>query len=185
MNIFKCFNFKKINPIDNTLLNNTEYNASGCIFTDNNLILAGYQPTKRKPFISGLGGMKKTNEDCFITALRETIEELLEIGDVPLSIINKIRSNIKPVKIIQNNDYIIIVYTFKDLEKILKICNKQKSLVYDKIPIKLNDLLFNRKNIKDTEISHLCLLPVIYNHDINNPFVDKYFLSDLSLLKNN
>ncbi len=184
MNIFKCFKSNtQVNPVYDLPVINLSYKAGGCIFTDNNLILAGYQPNKRKPFISGLGGMKKDNEEYFTTALRETIEELLEIKDVPISLINKIKKSIKPVKVITNTDYIIVIYSFKDLEKILKICSKQKSNVYDKIPVKLNDLLFKRKYNKDAEISHLCLLPVIFNHDVNNPFVDKYFLSDLLLLK--
>ena len=78
MNLFKCFKSK-----DNFDLNNdpnfNNYKGAGCIFTDNNLILAGYHPFKKTPYISGIGGGKQKNETYIITALRELVEELLSV----------------------------------------------------------------------------------------------------------
>lgn len=97
---------------------------------------------------------------------------------------------IAPQKIIQNGSYIIVVYTFKDLEDMLVLMNKYnlKSILYDKLPTTLTELIFNRKLEYDTknvfykpEISHLALLPLVH-HTKSNPFINAYFIEDMPIL---
>lgn len=161
-----------------------KYKAAGSVFTDGKLILAGYQPKKRKPFISGIGGGKEAGETYKDTALRETLEELFEFKEIPEKLKQDIHANILPQKLIQNNTYIMIVYNFQNLEKMLSLVKKHKmvSPLYDTIPSTLLDLLLKRKlNAGSPEISHLALLPLV-SHSKANPFVDPYFIEDMPLL---
>ena len=57
------------------------FRAAGSVFTDSKIILAGYQPRKKKPFISGIGGKREEGESYMDTAIRETVEELFEFKD--------------------------------------------------------------------------------------------------------
>jgi len=175
---------------DENLELSTTYTAAGCLFTDGKLVLAGYQPSKEIPCISGLGGSRKDGETVFQTAMRETIEELFDISDISTKLLEYIQ-RIIPGKYIRNNTYIFIVYNFKDLESLLILLKneRKKSYLYKYSPTTLNELIFNREIIKKTddtcnipEISHLCLLPLV-NHLDKTPFVDNYFISDLQLIK--
>jgi hypothetical protein len=56
--------------------------AAGIVFTNGTHILAGYQPRKKNPHISGLGGSKQKDESYMQTAWRETLEELFELKDI-------------------------------------------------------------------------------------------------------
>lgn len=179
---------KSYERLVNNELIDIDYTAAGSVFTDGRLILAGYQPLKRSPTISGIGGKKEEGEAYIETAIRETIEELFEVSDIPKSLIADIKT-VTPQRIIQNGKYIMIVYNFADLEEILKIVKKHKisSPIYDKMPVNLMDLLFNRKLIYSNpdpfwkpEISHLSLLPVV-NHK-GAHFVDSGFIDDMPIL---
>lgn len=168
----------------------TKYKAAGSVFTDGKLILAGYQPKKRKPFISGIGGGKEASETYMDTAVRETLEELFEFKEIPEKLKQEIQTHVIPQRILQSGPYIMVVYTFDGLEEILKLVKKHNlnSPLYDFIPTTLLDLLFKRKlDISSNnlffkpEISHLCLLPLV-QHSKSNPFVDAYFIEDMPLL---
>ena len=163
------------------------YKAAGCVFTDGKLILAGYQPKKDPPIISGIGGKRESDEYMEETAIRETIEELFETYTVPAGLVKKIEAECVPDRVIQNGSYSILVYDFKDLLKFLRICKSYKvvSPLYTKFPTTLEELLFERKTIeKIPEISLLALLPVV-KHSPSHPFVDPYFVEDLHLLVKN
>ena len=168
-------------------MSSKKYISAGVIFTNRKILLAGYQPRKKNPCISGIGGKKKDGETYIITALREMLEELFEFNEIPKKLIKEIKSLIIPQKILENSGYIIVVYDFQDLEIILKIIKiyKLQSTLYDKFPKNLMELIFNRKINSDSkcEISHLSLLPLI-KHNKNYPFVDKTFINDMSLLIN-
>jgi len=166
------------------------FKGAGSVFTNGTHILGGYQPRKRKPFISGIGGKKEEGETFSDTAIRETLEEIFEFDSIPKDLINEINKKVVPTKIIQNGNYIMVVYTFEDLERILTIVKKfnLKSLLYDSIPTTLLDLMFKRnityesKNLfYKPEISHLSLLPVV-EHKLENPFVDTFFIEDMPML---
>jgi hypothetical protein len=180
-------NYEKL--INKNIYNEESFKAAGCVFTDGKLLLAGYQPRKRKPFISGLGGKKEEGENYLDTAIRETIEELFEFKSIPKELILEIK-NIAPIKIIQNGSYIIVVYTFNDLDMFLKIMSKYnlRSILYDSMPKNITELIFNRKTTYNTnnifykpEVSHLAILPLV-EHSKNNPYVDPYFIEDMPIL---
>lgn len=175
--------------INKNIHNEESFKAAGCVFTDGKLVLAGYQPRKRKPFISGLGGKKEEGENYLDTAIRETIEELFEFKSIPKELILEIK-NIAPIKIIQNGSYIIVVYSFNDLDIFLKIISKYnlQSILYDSMPKNITELIFNRNTTYKTnnvfykpEVSHLALLPLV-EHSKNNPYVDPYFIEDMPIL---
>ncbi len=160
------------------------YASAGCIFHNEQFILAGYQPRKQKPVLSGLGGRKEGDEECIVTALRETIEELLDLQTVPLDFIREIQESIPFERYIQSGDYVSFLYSFDDLQKMLELlkCKGIHSELYDEFPTNLLALLFNRKQLAyPAEISHLVLFPLV-NHPKDAPFVSPYFLKDIRLL---
>lgn len=160
------------------------YTSAGCIFFNDQFVLAGYQPRKQKPFLSGLGGKREENETYEITALRETIEELFEIQTVPLTWIQTIQDQVPSKGFLKNGEYISVLYSFDDLQQILQILQKTgiSSELYDEFPVNLLALLFGRKQLQyPAEISHLSLLPFVH-HSSDTPFVSPYFVKDLRLL---
>ena len=54
---------------------------AGIMFTDKNSVLAGY--SSHKLAITGIGGKKKGDETAIQTAIRETVEELFELEEIP------------------------------------------------------------------------------------------------------
>jgi len=153
--------------------------ASGCIFIDKNLVLAGYQPNKDLAYISGIGGHREDGEAFQQTAFRETLEELFNVNSFPKGLLEKIENTIVPQRIIKNEMYAFIVLTFKDLEEILRICKRYrlKTPVYKQFPLTLNQLIFNRLFDPDAEITHFALIPMIKNISI-----DPHFVEDIGLI---
>ena len=162
----------------------TPIKSAGVIFTNGTHILAGYQPNKKKPFISGIGGRIHNAETNNEAAIREMIEELFDIYKPPQELISIINRNIKEQQSLINGDYAIIVYSFEDLEKILKITEDyvKKSPIYKKFPENLSELLWNRLPKRRSEISHLCILPFV-DHNNTMSFVDPNLLEDLKHLR--
>jgi hypothetical protein len=156
------------------------YEAGGCAFTDGKLVLAGYQPHKVNPRISGIGGAKQEGETYITTAIRETLEELFEIHPTD-EIINQIKMYVMPRKIHHNGSYVIIQYSFEDLLVILQIVNTSnvETPLYESIPLTLHDLLFKRNFVQGAEISHLCLLPVVKHR---GEMICPHILSDMKFL---
>jgi hypothetical protein len=150
-------------------VNGLPYTSAGCVFTDSKLFLAGYQPNKKKPCISGLGGSKKKGEIPQETAIRETLEELFHLKKVPHHLINSLLTII-PQKTTQNGSYVMFIYSFAQLEEILGACSGLVSPLYTTIPTSLIDLLLHRKPNTKAEISHLCLLPLV-KHNSEYPFI--------------
>ena len=148
--------------------------SAGCIFTDGNLILAGYQP--KGPFISGIGGSSNKDEPPIITAMREVVEELLDINPCD-DLLNHLEG-LRYTRKIVNGSYTIFVYSFIDLATILQLVKNYnpKTHLYEKFPTTVQDLVFNRR-IANIEVSHLCILPLKKILKF-----DKYFISDLLML---
>jgi 8-oxo-dGTP pyrophosphatase MutT (NUDIX family) len=163
-----------------------ERKSSGCCFTDGNLYLAGYQPNKKTPSINGIGGHIEEGETELQAAIRETIEELFEIHPVPPTVLKEIRTNIPPREVHTNHSYTIHVYTFEDLEHMLRRIQAYnlQSKVYQKFPTSIGDLVFKRNisNCRKAEITHLAVLPFV-DHPKENPLISPYLLSDIRFLK--
>ena len=171
--MFSCFKAKPAYRYDVL-----RYDGAGCLFTNNQLVLAGYQPNKIASYISGIGGSKMPGETFQRTAYRETLEELFHMTKFPAGLIESIELILEPKRIIQNGTYVVIVLTFADLELILKACKYYKlaSPVYYSIPLKLNDLILNRQVDLTAEITHLSLIPFA-----KNVVIDPYFVEDLNI----
>lgn len=162
-----------------------DFYAAGCFFYNGVHVLAGYQPNKRSPHISGIGGSREPNEDYFTTAIRETLEELFNLDIVDPLLISKIRMELHPLDILILKGYVILVYSFKDLERIIQIVYSSglKSSLYKTRPYTVSDLIFKRSVNFKAEISHLVLLPFIKHRDTAN-FMDRNFLRDLRAIFN-
>jgi hypothetical protein len=164
------------------------YHGAGLVFTDGKLILTGYQPLKKKPFISGLGGSKQDGDvDYFHTAVRETLEELYDLEIIPDNLIAHIRGIFTKTAIHESNGYIFLKMDFTDLKILIGLVKAfgLKSRLYDIMPKTISELLLNRKILHDekTEITHLCLLPLVA-HPLNLPFVDLNLIKDMHQLVN-
>ena len=138
----------------------SQFTAAGCLFTDGVHVLAGYQPNKREPSISGLGGNKLSGESYKRTAFRETLEELFDTR-VSGRLLDIVEMSLEPKSTMMNGKYILLYYSFEDLEVVLQFASAycQHTQLYDEWPLTINDLIFNRKYSKDSEVAHLCLLP--------------------------
>jgi hypothetical protein len=155
--------------------------CGGCIFTDKTYVLAGLQVKKERKLVSGFGGMALEQEESIHAALRETIEELLGLFDIP-HIIDVLFVHFLPQRFFQNGPYLLLQYSFEDLEDILKTIRDYniRSPYYDTFPLNVQDLLFGRKKEKDAEIQCLALLPLEEGMQL-----DDAFLSDIALLLKN
>jgi hypothetical protein len=150
---------------------------AGCLFTNYNHVLAGYQPNKKIPIISGFGGKKLSYEIIIETAIRETIEELFDINYIPFELIYRIKK-INPTKIVTQDNYLLFVYSFEQLLDILYISKEIISTnLYLSFPTTIPDLIFNRIINNKSEVSQLCLLP--YTKNIK---IDPLFILDINLI---
>lgn len=152
--------------------------SGGCIFTDGIYVLAGLQVKHERKLVSGFGGKALDAEESIHAALRETIEELLELFDIP-HIVDDIFVHFIPRRFFQNGTYLLLQYTFEDLEDILKTIQSYNvvSPVYEAFPLTIQDLLFKRARSETAEIQALAFLPMEDGMQF-----DEAFLSDISLL---
>jgi hypothetical protein len=143
-------------------VNPATYTSAGVFFTNDTLFLGGYQTIDETTFISGIGGTKEDGETYMDTALREMIEEIFDTVDVPKDLIDTLKGRFPPHIVFQQYTYIIATYSFKDLEKMLKVISKfgLKSRLYDTIPTTLYELVLFRYPTKDSEITQFLLLPL-------------------------
>lgn len=151
--------------------------AAGCFFTNGSHLLAGYQPTKKKPIISGIGGKVEDGETWYQTTIRELFEELLEIKILPDGFISEIRETITFSHAFLSKKYTFTLYTFNDLENILKLALRhslQSPLYPDGLPLTISDLIFKRSHLAAKEVKQLVLLPLTDSMNI-----DKDLLQDV------
>lgn len=156
------------------------FKAAGCIFTDNKHVLAGYHPNKTVAYISGFGGKREGSELFGDTAIRETIEELFEIKDISRDLLQDVVRSITPKNVLVNGDYINIVFTFGDLIDLMCIVRDHVSdvdIYPNGFPRTLQELIFTREAKDNSEISHLCILPIS-----KNIRVDSLFIKDINIL---
>ena len=165
----------------------TEWEGAGCIFTNGNVLLGGYQPHKAPPSISGIGGGREGDDrSVFHTAMRETLEELFNLKGVNAALIDTLYRKLPPVKFLVTDvpgwgAYVAIMYTFKDLETILRMREIPRSDLYVRRPLTLQDLLLKLTVRADIELSHLCLLPVV-DHNTGASFVSEELMNDIATL---
>jgi hypothetical protein len=156
-----------------------EFDGAGCLFTDGSLVLAGYQPKKGIRLISGFGGSRKTGENYFETAMREVLEELLEIKPNE-QLLASLNQEFQPSRVIINGPYIVLQYTLNDIGTLLDIVARfySHSPIYSDMPFTLIELIFKRKFMKGMEVPNIILLPLI-----NNFVIDPSFRRDIELVQ--
>ena len=164
-----------------------EFRGAGCVFTNGDTILAGYQKKKGDIVISGLGGSREEGESYMDTALRETIEELFDVKEVPPKCIETLKKVLKPISVRGKEVedwgmYITVVYTFEQLETLLKYVEKAriKSPLYDTFPKTVSDLLLERNGDKGSspaEIAYLTIIPS--DSDYAKSPIQPEFLDDM------
>jgi hypothetical protein len=133
---------------------------AGILFTDDKFVLAGYNPHKRA--ITGIGGKAKHNETPTQTAMRETIEELFELEEIPETLTRLLNNAIVFDNMMTRGGYTVFIMSFGDLDIILRtlhMVTNLKSNVYDVLPNNLNELIMNRKVNPNAELSHILLMP--------------------------
>ncbi len=157
--------------------------GAGCVFTDGKHILCGYQPHKKKPGITGIGGHKEGEETYLQTAYRETIEELFHVTNttIPVGLIDTLIRTLRPKKIKMKKGYVLVTFDFTDLQLLLKLCKKAglRSPLYRRLPKNLLETIQLRDSNPKAEISSLCLLPVVFHDGKAKDFVNPYFIQDL------
>ena len=157
-----------------------DYIAAGCIFTNQTHVLAALQTKRGVEKISGLGGMKKTGETYQQTALREMLEELFELK-IPDEILSLVTLHIKPRGVHLRGTYILIHYSFDQLQGILELVKPwlETTVLYERFPLNLTELILERKQSDLAEITSLCLLP------LRSPILlDSHFLNDIEYILN-
>jgi hypothetical protein len=167
-------------PLVNNFVTDPEgFKAAGVAFTNSVHVLAGYQPHKKHPSISGIGGSREPGESYMQTALRECVEELFEPTSIPKTLIPKL-AGIAPQKVIQTGSYINAIYTFDDLHAMFLIIKRAglQSPLYKTFPKTLMELIMNRKFTSAAEISHLVLLPVVAQSA--ETYMDPNFVADMT-----
>jgi hypothetical protein len=156
-----------------------DFNAAGCIFTDGTLVLAGYQPKKSVKLISGFGGSRKVGEGYFDTAMREVLEELLEIKPTE-QLLHALNLEFQPSRVMINGSYIVLQYSLDDINTLLDIVGRyySNSPIYTTMPMNLVDLVFKRRYLKGMEVLNVIVLPLV-----NDCVIDRNFRKDIDLIE--
>jgi hypothetical protein len=154
-----CF---KSPTILHSSVNSTKWTAAGSFFTDGFSVLAGVQPHKTEATISGIGGGANAGETYIETAIRETLEELFDFDIIPRWLLRRVERSLTPSIVFQNDLYIYLVYSFKDLEQLLRIVKESKirSRLYSTIPLTVSDLILQRSQSISAEVQRLVLIPI-------------------------
>jgi 8-oxo-dGTP pyrophosphatase MutT (NUDIX family) len=128
--------------------------GAGCLFTQNNFVLAGYSP-KLKAW-TGIGGKINAGETVKEAAYRETIEELF--GFTPSSqIVEECQQAFDFAQIITVNNYAIIPLSFDLVIHIIYILRAHQctSPYYFTMPTSFIELINNRRPHENAEITEL------------------------------
>jgi hypothetical protein len=160
-----------------------KYTCAGVLFTNGTHVIGGYQPKKEFPCISGIGGKRELRDTSFLyTGLREFLEEVFAIEPNP-SYIELIQENVTPLRIVELGGYINSVYSFTDLETILRLLqqNGAESRLYETFPTTIDSLMYTRKIGEDQEITHLAILPRVSTHG-DGAFVGREFIKDMKYI---
>jgi len=162
----------------------TRWTAAGVLITNGTYVLAGVQQCDKDLGITGIGGSRLDDESYMQTALREMVEELFDIVDVPTKVITALEKRFKPSHIFQVQSYISVVYTFTQLESMLKLLIKHgiNSRLYQEPPLRLYELVLYRFPCKQCEIHNLQFLP-LYPAWPYEKLVQKDFIKDIQILK--
>jgi hypothetical protein len=159
------------------------FTAAGVLFTDGTQVLAGFQPLKEEPSISGFGGSREGKETIRETAFREVLEELFDpepTFDIK-PLIRVLKERYKKDPIIKKSSYRFLILPFRELTAILALAKAigMRSQVYTTIPTTAADLIKKRRPLPTSEISTLMLLSRTATTGSKGEAIDPHFLEDL------
>jgi hypothetical protein len=171
-----------------------DFAGAGCMFVNTRHVLAAIHTGKHKShsILSGFGGKRQDPAESWKrTAIRETIEELFDVGTIPsldTHILPRFLRRCPPSSVIYSDahNYLTLIYSFRDLEYLLRLCRKYvKSPLYPQgIPRTVWDILVKRGlPSKTTEIPHILLwsrYADAYEYDVADEF-----MYDLGMLNHN
>jgi hypothetical protein len=162
--------YPKTESIIRTVSQYNDFTAAGVLFTNKKHVLAGWQ-LKDKPTLTGIGGSRKEGENHLTTAHREMIEELFDVETVPPKLLTTLQT-IKCLATLENDSYVNIVYTFDDLQDILRYAYNcgVKTKIYKKFPLTIHDLVLLREPSQASEIQTLAILPMASDIILNSDF---------------
>jgi hypothetical protein len=170
--MFSCFKASKKPDLPEI----TDFAAAGTLFTNESHVLAAYQKDSTNPTVSGIGGKREGSELYMETAIRETVEELFGIEKVPYGLICKLIVRLKPTKVHKIGTYVMVVYKFSELEKIIEIVKRdlKSSPLYSTLPKTIMELILTRVSDKEPlpEVLHLAILPIVKNSILDVEFVE-------------
>jgi len=159
----------------------TNFTSAGTLFTNGTHVLAAYQKDIENPTVSGIGGKRENSESYIETALREMVEELFGIQQVPLVLLRRLVIMMEPRQIQQVGSYVLVVYSFNDLDKIIEtVCSEIKvSPLYSVMPKTITDLVLGRKVRVEPapEIFYLSIIPMV-----KKAIVDVVFIEDIQII---
>jgi hypothetical protein len=157
-----------------------EYESAGCLFTDKQTFLAGFQRKQQR--WTSFGGKKYHGETPFMTAMREVIEELFEVS-ITQKTLTKLVCLIQFSFQHQDGSYIYYIYPYDTIFQIIDILYEDgyTSPLYDEWPSSLSELIHTRKTIDIAEMENIQLFYKNEIQDIHD-VLDKFFYKDLMKL---
>jgi hypothetical protein len=138
------------------------YHGAGMIFDNGRTILCGVEPSKRTGGLYGIGGKRESTDANYReTAAREMLEELFGLHRPSRALLQQILVA-PPREETTVDGYVMLRYGFDDLVLMLRILRGQTSPFYNKMPTNISELILTRRHVAKAEMTHLCLLPMIY-----------------------
>jgi hypothetical protein len=163
--------------------NYSDYYSAGLHFTDGKTIIAGAQPHKIIPYVSGFGGRKEDEDgdNSIITAYRETVEELMGVKLKPAFIYQMINAlGIIPLFQREADKYVYYVLDYESLVFIAEyIYSHHESMYYRRPPTSVNDIINGRWTPAHAEVSQLYKINMDSEIEIIGLPLDTGFKSDI------
>jgi len=132
----------------------TTVKGAGCLFTQGDYVLTGYNP--KYNLWSGIGGKVEPDESPRNAAFRETIEELFGFNPSQ-KVLDDCEAAFGMLPLIIRDNYGIIKISFDlyvHLSYILRAHNCI-SPFYHRIPISFEEIISQRKKVENAEITEL------------------------------
>jgi hypothetical protein len=131
---------------------------AGILFTDGKFTLSGVNKYSE---MTGIGGKKKDKETPIQTAIRETVEELFEPEEIPAGLFEELYMKLIFDNMMFRSNYSTFIMNFNDLKVFFVTVKKYelRSKVYDILPSTIEQLILERKVMKNAELRYIMLIP--------------------------
>ena len=154
---------------ENEITRDNGATAAGIYCSDGTYVLAGYQPHKARPCISGIGGYcEPTDMDTAATAFREMMEELFGVAPPPLYTFETLLGYVP--NYVRSGTYVNYTLTFAELERMMARLGID-SPYYTTFPTTVAELIALRKTPESAEIRELYLIDARFVSDMHGDCV--------------